>query len=435
MTHRERFLLTILILIAVGVGLAYGIIPYFMEATYKPTPAAVATVLPLQVHIQPEVPVVTHIQTPESVRAIYMSSCVAGTPSFRDSLVAVAETTEVNSIVIDIKDYSGYLSFKPQNPALLEFVSPRCRAPDMQEFIARLHAKNIYVIGRVTSFQDPVFAKLHPDIAVKRESDGGIWSDRKGIHYLDPGAKIAWDHLAAIAKDSYAIGFDEINFDYIRFPSDGNMRDIAFPASLNQPKPVVMEKFFTYLRDTLKPTGMIISADLFGMTTTNVDDLGIGQVLERALPYFDYIAPMVYPSHYPPTFIGYKNPADHPYEVIKYAMDGAVRRTTATSTFVKTSDGEPIASTTPKRYTKNSFDKHKIRPWLQDFNLGAVYTADMVRAQIQATYDSGLNSWMLWAPSNRYTKAALLSQDGSFSSSTARQEATSSAVMSSSTSE
>jgi hypothetical protein len=121
------------------------------------------------------------------------------------------------------------------------------------------------------------------------------------------------------------------------------------------------------------------------MVTTNTDDLGIGQVLERALPYFDYIAPMVYPSHYPATFLGYKNPAEHPYEVIEYAMGSAVKRLNT-------------ASTTPL----------KLRPWIQDFNLGATYDAEKVRAQIKATYDVGLTSWMLWDPKNQYTRGALL---------------------------
>ncbi|MEK9201846.1 MAG: putative glycoside hydrolase, partial [Patescibacteria group bacterium] len=135
-------------------------------------------------------------------------------------------------------------------------------------------------------------------------------------------------------------------------------------------------------KDHLAGTGVVISADLFGMTTTNTDDLNIGQVLERTLPYFDYIAPMVYPSHYPKTFLGFSNPAEKPYEVIKYSLDSAVTR----------------ASTTPQ----------KIRPWLQDFDLGAVYTKEMVRAQIQATYDAGLTSWMLWDAANTYTRGALL---------------------------
>ena len=227
---------------------------------------------------------------------------------------------------------------------------------------------------------------MRPDLAVRRASDGGVWADYKGISWIDPGAKEYWNYLVKIGKESYNDGFDELNFDYIRFPSDGNMKDIKYPFTGTTTKAVMMKNFFSFLNDQLKPTGATLSADLFGMTTTNTDDLNIGQVLENALPYFDYIAPMVYPSHYPSGFLNYKNPASLPYEVVKYSLDKAVARTI-------------LASTTP----------YKIRPWLQDFDLGATYTASMVRKQIQATYDAGLDSWMLWDAANTYTPGAVLS--------------------------
>lgn len=174
----------------------------------------------------------------------------------------------------------------------------------------------------------------------------------------------------------------------------------------------------------------MLSADLFGMTTTNTDDLNIGQVLEKAAPYFDYIAPMVYPSHYPPRFNGWDNPNKYPYEVIKFSMDEAVKRFLATSTAVAMRGTEPLstpksggdaatgqASTSqavatkpsgPLLYPKEVWDKLKLRPWLQDFDYGGNYDIAEVKAQITAVYDAGLTSWMLWAPSNRYTKGALL---------------------------
>ncbi len=352
--------------------------------------------------------VAAHVSLPDAVKAIYMSSCVAGTPSFRKDLVEIAETTEINTIIIDIKDYTGKISFYPEyNKDLDPYVSDRCRAPDMKEFIEELHEKGIFVAGRVTVFQDPFFVSRYPDEAVKRESDGGIWSDHKGINFIDVSSKKAWDHVIAIAKESYAIGFDEINFDYIRFPSDGNMKDISFPISGDKDKSEALEEFFAYLHDNLKDTGMVTSADLFGMVTTNTDDLNIGQVLEKALPYFDYIMPMVYPSHFPATFNGWGDPNKVPYEIIKYTMDAAVERTVATTTPIQTIGSSRIGTSTPAVYTKASYDKNKIRPWLQDFDYGGNYDIAEVRAQIQATYDAGLNSWMLWAPSNRYTIGAL----------------------------
>ncbi len=335
---------------------------------------------------EPEAPriVVTHIKTPEPVKGIYMTSWVAGTSRLREPIIDLIDQTEANSIIIDIKDYSGGISFKVSDPVLDAVGAQENRIPDIVELIDRLHKKGIYVIGRISAFQDPKYVAKHPEDAVRKKSDGGIWKDYKGISWIDANSREMWNYLVALGKASYAVGFDELNFDYVRFPSDGDMLDTKYQTPEGKTKADVMESFFAYLRQELGDSGAVLSADLFGMTTTNKDDLNIGQVLERAYPYLDYIAPMVYPSHYPKTFIGLANPAAHPYEVVKYSMDAAVLRAQQ-------------ASSTPS----------KLRPWLQDFDLGATYTPDMVRAQIQATYDSGLTSWMLWDAANTYTKAAL----------------------------
>ena len=179
--------------------------------------------------VLPEKPKVTHIATPANVRAIYMTQCVVGTPSFRSDLVGLIDGTELNAVVIDIKDYTGRLSFTPEDISLKDSVSPACRAPDMKDFIKGLHEKNIYVIGRITVFQDPYYTALHPDLAVKRLSDKSAnWKDHKGLSFIDVSAKPYWDYIVKIAKASYEVGFDELNFDYIRFPSDGNMKDIYY---------------------------------------------------------------------------------------------------------------------------------------------------------------------------------------------------------------
>ncbi len=248
------------------------------------------------------------------------------------------------------------------------------------------HAKNIYVIGRVSTFQDSFLVKTHPQYAVKNKA-GAVWKDVKGVSWLDAGAKPVWDYVTMIGMEAYAFGFDEINFDYIRFPSDGNMKDIAYPYSEGKVKSQVLTEFFAHVDEKFHEKNIPISADLFGMTTSNTDDLGIGQLLEPALKHFDFVAPMVYPSHYPPGFNGYKKPAEKPYEIILYAMKKGADRAVA-------------ASTTPS----------KLRPWLQDFSIGGTaYTADMIRDQIRGTYDSGLTSWMMWNASNRYTADAYLS--------------------------
>ena len=326
----------------------------------------------------------THIAVPEVVKGIYMTSCVASMPSWREKLVKIADETEINSIIIDIKDYTGTISFKSDN-SLLETGGKGCVVSDMAEFVDSLHKKNIYAIARITVFQDPYYTNKRPDMAIKKASDKTIWKDRKGLSFIDVGAKEYWDYIVALAEESYTkIGFDELNFDYIRFPSDGDMKNIYYTFSNGRKKADVLKDFFSYLHDKLEGTGVIMSADLFGMTTTNKDDLNIGQILEYAEPYFDYIAPMVYPSHYPSGFKNYKNVNAHPYEIVKFSMDEASKRLIA-------------ASSTPD----------KLRPWLQDFDYPVTYTADMVRKQKQAVYDAGLSSWMLWDPANKYTREAL----------------------------
>jgi len=353
--------------------------------------------------------IVKHIETPKQVKAIYMSSCVAGTPSFREKLLKIATTTEINSLIIDIKDYSGLVSIMTGNDVFdKSYQLSDCRVRDMKEFIEHLHDLDIYVIGRITAFQDSYITKIHPEWAVKKNSDKNVlWKDRKGISFVDAGNKEMWKYLVDLAKASYAIGFDEINLDYIRFPSDGNMNDIYYPWSndiiinniasnaigtstpaVKGGKSIIMRNFFEYLHDNLKDTGIVISADLFGMTTTNYDDLNIGQILEDAAPYFDYIAPMVYPSHYPVGFLNYKSVAEvnaNGYNIVNYSMKIAVER-------LKAIGENPL----------------KLRPWLQDNDYPVRYTSAMVREQIQATYDSGLDSWMLWDAGNTYTVEALL---------------------------
>ncbi len=377
--------------------------PFFTSVTYEVSPevesAAVGSVVEDREPQIDEPPafVVTHLPTPDPLKAIYMTSWIAGTPSLREPrIIDLLDETELNAVVIDIKDDTGKISFKVSDPFLQEFNSVENRIPGIKELIGRLHEKGIYVIGRISVFQDPYLTSIRPDLAVKRESDKSIvWTDRKGISWLDAGSKDVWDYVVAIGKEAYSVGFDELNFDYIRFPSDGNMRDIYYPLSeeriLADPdlgKATVLRDFFAYLRKELDDTGAILSADLFGMTTTNPDDLNIGQILEYTAPYFDYIAPMVYPSHYPRGFNGYDDVNKYPYEIVKFSMDKGVARLLA-------------ASSTPS----------KLRPWLQDNDYPVPYTPDMVRAQMQATYDAGLTSWMLWNASNTYTREALLPKE------------------------
>jgi len=343
-----------------------------------------------------------HVPTPDAVKAIYMSQCAAGTPSFREDLTKLIDTTELNSIIIDIRDYTGYISFPTENPVLKDFVSDECGARDMKDFIASLHEKDIYVIGRITVFQNPAYTKAHPEHAVQHVN-GGVWKDRKGLAFVDVGARPYWDTVVELSKESYAIGFDELNYDYIRFPSDGDMKSAVYSWSTGKSKAQALEEFFRYLHEKVGPLGVVTSADLFGYTTVHQDDLGIGQILERALPYFDYIAPMVYPSHYNNGFAGVANVNSDPYKIVYTSMAGAVARTTATTTPIESFAHTRIGTSTPALYSKPAYDKLKMRPWLQDFDYPVEYTPAMVAAQIKANEDAGLNSYMFWDPANKYS--------------------------------
>lgn len=327
--------------------------------------------------------IVTHIKTPEHVKAIYMSSWIAGSPSFREKLVKIIDDTEINAVVIDVKDNTGVISWDG-------------RVRDLNEFIDELHAKNIYLIARVAAFQDPLYVKKFPEEAVQSKKTGGIWRDHKGIPWVDTGSTKMWRYIENISKDSYARGFDEINLDYIRFPTDGALSDMVFPISgvrAKTDKPGIVSDFYHYITDSLHKEGIPVSGDLFGIImVTKVDIAVLGQDMHTALETFDYVSPMVYPSHFYPGTDGYQNPAIHPGEIISYSMKKGIEI------------ADEVASSTGEA---SSTVRAKYRPFYQDFDMGAVYTAEMVRAQITAGEKLGIESWMLWDPANHYTPSAL----------------------------
>ncbi len=328
---------------------------------------------------------VTHVKTPENVKAIYISSWTAGSKTNRDKIIKMIDDTELNSVIIDVKDSTGKISFPISDKNISVYGASEKRITDVDILLKTLHDKNIYVIARIAVFQDNHLTKENPDLSLKSKATGKPWKDRKGLSFLDPTNKEVQDYIVNIARYSHSIGFDEVNFDYIRYPSDGNIKDIDYKLSNGATRSDNIEKFFKYLNSELKKNpDIIMSADLFGLTTEVKDDLGIGQVWEKALPYFDYLSPMVYPSHYSSSQSGFSNSSEHPYEIVNKAMIGAVKKTNLANDDIK-----------------------KIRPWLQDFDLGSVYTADKVRAQIKASSDNKINSWMLWDPSNKYTESAL----------------------------
>lgn len=332
---------------------------------------------------------------PAVIKAIYFTGWSGGSQKAIDNFINLAKTTEINAVVIDVKDYTGEISYKTDIEAVNKYSDGVIKISKPNALIKKLHDNGIYTIARMAVFQDQTFSKARPDLALQSISKNKVWGDYKGISWMDQSSKEVWNYNIAIAKDALSRGFDEVNFDYIRFASDGNMADIRYPFynAKTQTKRRVMNSFFKYLRENLP--GEKLSADLFGYTTLLYDDLGIGQNLDDAFPYFDYIAPMVYPSHYNKGFLGYTNPALYPYNVVYSSMSEADKRLK-----------EFNESTTTIKMVSVQF-----RPWLQDFDLGATYDATKVKAQIQAVYDAASTTqtgWMLWNPSNIYTKDALL---------------------------
>ena len=337
---------------------------------------------------------------PEIIKAIYVTAYSAGSQKYLDYLSNLFNTTEINAVVVDVKGSDGVISYPG-------------RIKDIDSLIRFFHDKNIYVIGRIANFEDPVYSKARPELAVYNKAKTTdlarpvLWQDNNNLSWLDPASKDAWDYNVSLAKDAIYHGFDEINFDYVRFPTDGKEENMGFPVwdgllAIGQTKlsmADVIKSYFKYVRQQLP--GQKISADLFGQTTTNKDDMGIGQLLENAFENFDYVCPMVYPSHYINGFLGFQNPADHPYEIIKYSMGSALSR----ENIIETASPTSAPLTTPP-----TIPLAKFRPWLQDFNMGAEYTADMVKQEIKATQDSlGANysGFMLWNSSNIYTEGAV----------------------------
>jgi hypothetical protein len=473
MTHRTLVILFVSIFVLVVGGVVFALsMPSIslrpvvygdVASTSAKESIAQENALVLVVEKTQEKMTLEHVALPPAVKAIYMSQCYASMPKLRAKLIKIANDTEVNSIIVDIKDYTGTVAFTPAGSVVVQ-TGDGCKVRDMRELVAEMHAQGIYVIGRITVFQDPNMVTQHPEWAVKRVSDPTKnWADRKGLGFIDVGARPYWDYMVALSRESHDVGFDELNYDYVRYPSDGNMKDALYTHSVNKAgestnKAEHLEKFFAYLTSEVRkpydskyshvvnsgqstvngagtagqvPHIPVLSADLFGMTATNTDDLTIGQVLERALPYFDFVAPMVYPSHYPSGFNGYKDPNKNAYGVIKYSMDVAVARAKATETDVEGLLHVPVMETVEKEvtnekvevvkikeeikkvrngkqiYTKPNYNPHKLRTWIQDFDYGGDYGPAEVREQFKATYDAGLTSWMIWNASNRYTVGAL----------------------------
>jgi hypothetical protein len=303
----------------------------------------------------------------DSVRGIYVTAATALNKKKIAQLIDLVDSTEINAMVIDIKDGDEvYL-----NSAMASVV---------QELIK----KNIYPIAREMIFLDNGFAKRNPEYALK-DKNKNLWRDRAGNLWLDPASPEVWQYNIEVAKAAIAIGFKEVQFDYVRFPSDGAVKSAVYPVwDAKIPKNEIIKSFIDLaIKDIKEFAEVPVSADIFGYTLMVKGDLGIGQHVPNLVNNFDYLSPMVYPSHYSAGNFGFSNPAAYPYEVIS----GTLKL------------GEQYFT---------SDNKIKIRAWIQGFNMGAVYNEKMINLEKQALYDFGLKGWLIWNPWNIYDKKSFL---------------------------
>jgi len=337
------------------------------------------------------VPASARVPKPDAVRGIYVGSWSAGSARRIESLIQLADQTEINAFVVDIKEALGEVSYRTGVPLARQVGADRNPAiADMGALVARLRDHDIYPIARIVVFKDPLLAQARPEWSIRR-NDGSLWADDKGVHWVDPFNRDVWDYNIELAREAIALGFSEVQWDYVRFPDvpGSYLRDAVYPAREGQTMATGIREFIVYSRERLADLDVPITADVFGVTTSAQGDVGIGQLWEKLSDVTDVLLPMVYPSHYPRGTWGHPVPNAAPYQVVKRALDAGVRR----------SEAIPGAAT--------------IRPWLQAFTMGQPpYGPREIRAQIQATYDAGLTEWILWSPSVRYPREAFASPDG-----------------------
>lgn len=334
--------------------------------------------------------VVTHLKTPESVKAIYASSWAFGSKGFRERLIKFVDDTDINAMVIDVKDSTGRVSFDMNEPKVIEYGSVEHRIRNPKLLVSELHAKNIYVIARIAVFQDGFLPIKQRQMAIQTTS-GTPWYDKGKNMWVDQYSPEVAEYIGEVSEGAHDVGFDEINFDYIRFPSEGNFNDMVFPNKAvddTRLKRNVIGDFIKNVGGPIREKGIPLSIDVFGYVTSRPDDVGIGQHLETLAPLVDYIAPMVYPSHYYAGSFNIAKPAEHPYEIMDNALSIGIKRLEAI--------GE---------------NPNKFRSWIQDFNMGATYDKGMVQKELKSIFDNKMNSYMVWNPSNRYTTDAYVNTD------------------------
>lgn len=332
---------------------------------------------------------------PVKAKALYLTGHSVGHQQRFKGLLEMVESTELNSMVIDVKDDHGLMSYPSEIEIVQEVKAARVvPVRDMAGVIALLEEKNIYPIARVVVFKDPHLPEYRPEWAIQRNA-GGVWRDNKGVAWVNPYEKQVWDYNIAIAKEAALLGFREIQFDYVRFPENARQvdREAFYPGEEGLPKDEAIMRFLTYAREQLEDYNVYLGADVFGVISTSWGDSDmIGQTWELISPVVDYICPMVYPSHYGPGYFGFPVPDARPGETVYRALEDAVLRNAPL-------EGPAI-----------------IRPWLQSFTASWVrghipYREKEVRAQIDAALELGIDEYMIWNAGNRYMAGSFLREE------------------------
>jgi hypothetical protein len=328
--------------------------------------------------------VVTKLRNPDEtpiVRALYVNRFAAQSPTKMRKLIAFVDTTELNGLVIDMKDEFG-LNYKSADSTVRRNAgSGKGVVPNVKALLDTLHAHNIFTIARIVTFKDPVAATVNTGWTI-RKNDGSVWRDKEGLAWVNAYNKDVWEYNLRVAEELTKLGFDEIQWDYIRFPEPyKSLPQQVFPGANGVSKPDALAAFLKVAKERMNKLGVRSTADVFGFVTTVRGPLEIGQHWEKLAPVSDVLLPMCYPSHYPRGTWGIARPNAEPYKILKIALDSARVRN-------------------EKLGIKQA---EHVRPWIQAFSLGQPrYDASHVKEQKRAIYDAGFDGWVLWSPGSNY---------------------------------
>jgi hypothetical protein len=330
---------------------------------------------------------------PPIIRGIYVNAYAMGSPVKRAALLALADTTEINTFVVDVKDEDG-VRHPSAVPVARQAAHERSiPVHDLKALVDTLVAHGIHPIARVVVFKDPRLSRLKPEWSI-RNPDGSVWRDRQGLSWVSPWDRNVWEMNIAVAEEAVRAGFREVQFDYVRFPEQYRSlpTQVHPQADSTGNRTDAIAGFLAMARDRLHPLGATVTADVFGLSMNESRDVGIGQQWERISAVTDGILPMVYPSHYFPTHLaGIRRPNRMPYETVLASVGMGVVRA--------------------ERMRAAGVEPARIIPWLQAFTAtwndrGFPYRAAQLQDQFRAVYELGLEDWILWHPGSNYTQVA-----------------------------